>query len=73
MHVIKFIFFVIKNDIWFILLAICLLALIYNRSLKSKRSYKCPHCGAEIKTEHMSAKNCDNCGAQLEETNYYEE
>ena len=49
----------------FILCAI----IAYNKSINSRKYYKCPECGESFRSEHMTSKSCKVCGAQLEETN----
>lgn len=41
----------------------------YNKSVKSRKYYKCPQCAESFRTEHMESKRCKVCGAELEETN----
>lgn len=41
----------------------------YNKSVKSRKYYKCPQCGESFRTEHMESKRCKVYGAELEETN----
>lgn len=53
-----------------IVLVIVITALIaYDKSVKSRKYYKCPECGESFRTEHMDSKCCKVCGAQLVETN----
>lgn len=49
-------------------IVICAL-IAYDKSLKSRKYYKCPECGESFGSEHMDAKCCKVCGAQLIETN----
>ncbi len=44
---------------------ICIWA--YNKSIKSRRYYKCPQCGESFRMEHSQARCCKVCGAELEE------
>lgn len=55
--------------------SICIVAILvisaliaYDKSLKSRKYYKCPECGESFRSEHMDAKCCKVCGAQLVET-----
>jgi ribosomal protein S27AE len=32
----------------------------------SRKSYRCPQCGERFTTEHLNAKRCGHCGAELE-------
>lgn len=43
---------------------ICAL-IAYNKSIKSRKYYRCPECGESFRTEHMDAKCCKVCGAKL--------
>jgi ribosomal protein S27AE len=53
-----------------ILGGLLLLGLVfYFFSVVSRKSYRCPQCGESIKNvEHMQAKRCGMCGAQLDQT-----
>lgn len=42
-------------------------AILFFRSLKSRKYYICPSCGERIYTEHMIAQRCNVCGAFLKE------
>lgn len=53
-----------------LILVIVIAALIaYDKSVKSRKYYKCPQCGESFRTEHMDSKCCKVCGAELVETN----
>lgn len=43
---------------------------LYIFSRMSRRSYRCPSCGEELRTEYLHAKNCNMCGASLEQREY---
>lgn len=36
-------------------------------AIRSRRSYVCPSCGQAVTVEHMTATNCNVCGAPLKE------
>ena len=40
----------------------------YDRSVKSRKYYKCSECGESFRSEHMQSKHCKVCGAELIET-----
>lgn len=42
-------------------------AIVWWVAIKSRRSYVCPSCGNAVTVEHMSASNCNVCGAPLRE------
>lgn len=63
--------FIFKNiflNIILILAVIFLLIWAYNKSVESRRYYKCPQCGESFRTEHAQAECCKVCGAKLQET-----
>jgi hypothetical protein len=40
-------------------------ALLYARSVGSRKRYCCPQCGEQISVELMDASHCNVCGAAL--------
>jgi len=44
---------------------IALLTYLYARS--TRRTYTCPECGEQVKTEHSNASCCPVCGHNLKE------
>ena len=40
--------------------------IFYVFAVASRKSYRCPQCGERFTTEHLSAKRCGHCGAELE-------
>ena len=48
-------------------LVIGLPVMFYIFSRMSRKSYRCPSCGEELRTEYLDAKHCNMCGASLEE------
>ncbi len=50
-----------------IISAIVLIVYLFNRSKNSRKQYKCPNCGENIKVEYMKAKYCNICGHELQE------
>lgn len=47
---------------------ILVLALVfYLFSLNSRRSFRCPKCGEQIRTDYLKAQRCGMCGAPLEQ------
>jgi len=41
--------------------------LFYFLSVQSRKSYRCPNCGEQIKyVEHMDATRCGMCGSPIE-------
>ena len=54
--------------VFIVVIIVCAL-IAYDKSLKSRKYYKCPKCGESFRTEHMEAKCCKVCGAKLIETN----
>lgn len=53
-----------------IALVIAVPVVFYLFSRMSRKSYRCPSCGEELRTEYLNAKNCNMCGASLEEREY---
>lgn len=49
------------------LIVVCAL-IAYDKSLKSRKYYKCPECGESFRSEHMESQCCKVCGARLIET-----
>lgn len=67
----KLLMFIYDNPLMNIIVAIafiwfCIWA--YKKSVASRRYYKCPQCGESFRSEHMEAKICKVCGADLEKT-----
>ena len=58
----------ITSIIFIGVLIVCAL-IAYDKSLKSRKYYKCPECGESFRSEHMESQCCKVCGAQLVETN----
>ena len=44
---------------------VMLMILLYAASLGSRKSYCCPKCGEQIKTEYLDAQHCGMCGTPL--------
>ena len=42
--------------------------LFFLRAFASRKTYRCPQCGEEIRVELMHASHCNTCGADLEMT-----
>ncbi len=56
--------------IFLVLMAVIVLALVfYLFSVLSRKTYRCPQCGEQIRNvEHLDAKRCGMCGAQIKRT-----
>jgi len=52
-------------ELMFFLILIVLSVVFYYFSVKSRKKYTCPKCGEEITTEHLDAKHCNVCGAEI--------
>lgn len=55
--------FIIYAGIGLVLLVLGIL--FYLRSVSSRKSYRCPHCGEIVQVELMDAIHCNVCGALL--------
>ena len=66
--VLEFIYESLLLNIIILILFVWACIFVYNKSLKSRKYYKCPKCGESFRSEHMKSKCCKVCGTELEET-----
>jgi len=51
---------------WLVLLLIPLAVVLYLLAVRSRKTYRCPECGEEIRVEYLKARRCGMCGASLQ-------
>lgn len=39
--------------------------IFYVRAVASRKTYRCPNCGEEVRVELMEASHCNHCGSPL--------
>lgn len=66
LHFYSIIEFVLFYGVIFIVVGI-IAFYFYNKSVDSRKIYKCTQCGEIYKTEHMDSYCCKVCGAPVDE------
>ena len=67
--VLKFIYADPLMNILILVLFVWACVWAYQKSVKSRKYYKCPQCGERFRSEHMESKHCKVCGAELTQAN----